>query len=261
MGAARHQGRHGYYGWRPSLPDHRDKQADASGLTAAPEVDPRGNMPAVYDQGQLGSCTANAVAAAMEYDTHVDGEPFNLHKPSRLLLYYMERMIEGSLDQGDTGAVGRDGFKALQKYGWVPERLWPYRISKFELDPPQSVWSDAATRKLTKPYAAVTRSATQFRSVLSNQQTIAFGFSVYESFESDEVAATGVVPMPDSSEQQLGGHEVLMVGYTNEHPGYFLCRNSWGSGWGDGGYFWMPSAYLMDPDLSSDFRTIVRATT
>jgi C1A family cysteine protease len=255
-----HEGPNGrFYGWRPSLPDHRDLVSDTTTLTILPEVDPRADMPAVYDQGQLGSCTANAVAGAMEYDMHLDGAPFRGHAPSRLLVYYQERLLEGSLGQGDTGAMGRDGFKALQRYGWVPESEWPYHITKYATDPPPSVWADAKLRLLTKPYKAVTRSETAFKQVLSNRQTIAFGFTVYDSFESSEVAATGVVPMPGPGEQVLGGHEVLLIGYLASDPTHALCRNSWSTGWGLGGYFLMPWAYLLNTGLSSDFRTIVRA--
>ena len=96
------------------------------------------------------------------------------------------------------------------------------------------------------------------RAVLSNNQTIAFGFTVYESFESQEVAKTGVVPLPSRGEKTLGGHEVLLVGYLKDQPNYGLVRNSWGDGWGLGGYFLMPWAYLMDANLASDFRTIRR---
>ena len=247
------------YGWKPSLPDHRDLLADTTGLTPLPEVDPRDKMPPVYDQGQLGSCTANAVGAALEYDAMLDGA--DPGTPSRLFIYYCERQLEGSLGQGDTGAMGRDGFKAARRYGAPPETDWPYDIAQYADDPPQQAWSDAAAHKLTKHYKSVPRSLNQFRLVLSNQQTIAFGFSVYESFESPEVAKTGIVPMPSPDEKQMGGHEVLAVGYLADQPNYVLVRNSWGSNWGLGGYFLMPWQYLLSTDLASDFRTIVRPTT
>ncbi len=247
------------YGWKPSLPDHRDLLADTTGLTPLPEVDPRGEMPAVYDQGQLGSCTANAVGAALEYDGILDeASPVT---PSRLFIYYCERQIEGSLGKGDTGAFGRDGFKAARRYGTPPETDWPYDITKYGDDPPQPAWQDAAAHKLTKSYKSVTRSVNQFKQVLSNKQTIAFGFSVYDSFESAEVAKTGIVPMPTPDEQQIGGHEVLAVGYLASEPNYLLVRNSWGTTWGLGGYFLMPWSYILSRDLASDFRTIVRPST
>ena len=247
------------YGWKPSLPDHRDLIADTTGLTPLPEVDPRAKMPPPFDQGQLGSCTANAVGAALEYDGILDGA--SAVTPSRLFIYYCERTIEGSLGKGDTGAFGRDGFKAARRFGTPPETDWPYDIQNFADNPPPQAWQDAAAHKLSKSYKSVPRSVNQFKLVLSNQQTVAFGFSVYESFESAEVASTGIVPMPASSEQQVGGHEVLAVGYLADQPNYVLVRNSWGPSWGLGGYFLMPWQYLLSTDLASDFRTIVRPTT
>jgi Papain family cysteine protease len=202
------------------------------------------------------NCTANAVAGALEYDAILDGAAATT--PSRLFIYYCERRIEGSLGQGDTGAYGRDGFKAARRYGTPPETEWPYDIAAYANDPPDQVWTDAATHKLSKHYKSVPRSVNQFRLVLSNRQTIAFGFSVYDSFESDEVKRTGIVPMPAPSERHLGGHEVLAVGYLAAQPNYVLVRNSWGTGWGLGGYFLMPWQYLLSVDLASDFRTIVR---
>ena len=247
------------YGWKPSLPDHRDLIADTTGITSLPEVDPRPKMPPPFDQGQLGSCTANAVGGALEYDGILDGAP--AVTPSRLFIYYCERTIEGSLGKGDTGAFGRDGFKAARRFGTPPETDWPYDIANYAENPPPQAWQDAAAHKLTKSYKSVPRSVNQFKLVLSNQQTIAFGFSVYESFESAAVASSGVVPMPAPSEQQVGGHEVLAVGYLADQPNYVLVRNSWGPSWGIGGYFLMPWQYLLSTDLASDFRTIVRPTT
>lgn len=247
------------YGWRPSLPDARDLVADPSELKLAAEVDPRPHLPAVFDQGQLGSCTANAVAAALQYDRILDG-----HDPgvlSRLFVYFFERRLEGQPATADTGAYGRDGFKVARTLGVPTEELWPYEDSnpgRFSQTPPPAVLAAAATQKLLKDYRAVARKINDFKLVLSQQQTVAFGFSVYESFESDEVARTGVMPVPARGERLLGGHEVLMVGYLRSHPNHCLVRNSWGTGWGDGGYFLMPWAVVLDPQMSSDFRTIRR---
>ena len=243
------------YGWKPSLPDLRDHIADASELAVRDEVDPRGELPPVFDQGQLGSCTANAVAGAVEYDAKLSGtDPGAL---SRLWIYYYERKIEGSPADQDTGAYGRDGFKVCKTLGVPLETDWPYDTAKFSQEPPAGLADEARQHRISN-YRSVPRNQDSMRAVLSNNQTIAFGFTVYESFESQEVARTGVVPMPSRGEKTVGGHEVLLVGYLKDQANYGLVRNSWGDGWGLGGYFLMPWAYLMDANLASDFRTIRR---
>ncbi len=243
------------YGWKPSLPDLRDHVADASELPILDEVDPRAELPAVFDQGHLGSCTANAVAAAVEYDAKLNGsDPGTL---SRLWIYYYERKLEGAPADQDTGAFGRDGFNVCHRMGVPLEKDWPYDISQFSVQPPDSLDSEALQHKISN-YRVVPRNLDSMKAVLSNKQTIAFGFTVYESFESDVVAKTGIVPMPTRGEKTLGGHEVLLVGYLKEQPNYGLVRNSWGDGWALEGYFLMPWSYLLDAHLSSDFRTIRR---
>lgn len=244
------------YGWKPSLPDLRDHQADASGLTVHDEVDPRADLPPIFDQGQLGSCTANAVAAAVQYDATLDGsDPGAL---SRLWIYWYERKLEGSPPDQDTGAQGRDGLKVCMTIGVPLEAHWPYDISQFSVQPPASLDGEAAEHTISN-YRAVPRNQDSMKAVLSNRQTIAFGFTVYESFESQAVASSGIVPLPNRTEKTLGGHEVLMVGYLKAEPNYALVRNSWGTGWGMQGYFLMPWAYILDANLATDFRTIRRA--
>lgn len=247
------------YGWKPSLPDARDHIADTSGIKVLPEVDPRPHMPPVYDQLQLGSCTANAIAAALQYDAILDGHD-EFGTPSRLAIYWLERFLEGGLanTQQDSGAFGRDGFKVAQKVGFAPESAWPYIEARFRDDPRYPLSAEFDKHKLVKPYRAVPRRLSSFKAALSNQQTIAFGFTVYESFESAEVAKTGIMPVPAQGEAQQGGHEVLMVGYLKDMPGHVLCRNSWNTDWGIGGYFLMPVEVLLDKSMSSDFRTIAR---
>jgi C1A family cysteine protease len=243
------------YGWKPSLPDLRDHIADASELAVLDEVDPRAELPDVYDQGQLGSCTANAVGAAVQYDAKLNGsDPGFL---SRLWIYYYERKLEGSPPDQDTGAFGRDGFKVCKTLGVPPEEHWSYDIAKFAEEPPAELADEAKQHRISN-YRAVPRNLDSMKAVLSNRQTIAFGFTVYESFESPEVAKTGVVPMPSRDEKQLGGHEVLLVGYLKDEVNYALVRNSWGTGWGLKGYFLMPWSYILDANLASDFRTVRR---
>jgi C1A family cysteine protease len=195
------------------------------------------------------------VAAAIEYDRRLNTDSSDDYTPSRLDIYYGERVLEHSPVDQDTGAYGRDGFKFAQKTGVIPEADWPYDISRFADKPP----ADAAHRHKIGTYKAVGRSVTALKAVLSNRQTVAFGFTVFESFESSEVDRTGIVPMPDTRlEQVLGGHEVLAVGYLRDHPQHALVRNSWGEGWGIGGYCLFPWAILLDDGMSDDFRTIYR---
>lgn len=247
------------YGWIPDLPDHRDHlyAAPIAALKAVPpKVDLRARCPkTVYDQGQLGSCTGNAIAAAIEFDLikQKAAKPFT---PSRLFIYYNERAMEGSVSQ-DSGAQIRDGIKSVNKLGAPPETLWPYSDKKpgpFQKKPPASVYKEAAKYKVTA-YQRVARALTQMKGCLAAGYPFVFGFTVYDSFEGPKVAKTGQVPMPGPSENVLGGHAVLAVGY-DESMQRFIVRNSWGPKWGIRGYFTMPYAYLLDSNLADDFWTV-----
>lgn len=241
-----------HYGWRPSLRDINNAPADVEGMPIADEVDPRNNMPEPYDQGELGSCTANAYAGAVEYDDILHYG--SLGTPSRLAIYYGERLREGTVNS-DAGAEPHDAFKDGRKYGVGPEKLWPYDISKFATEPSANYQTSRVLHKVPD-YRHPAQTEPALKRVLTNLQTVVFGFTVYESFEASETLRTGVVPMPKQGERVLGGHAVLIVGYTK--PGYFLCRNSWGPDVMEGGYFQMPVPYIVNPQLSSDFRTVHR---
>jgi C1A family cysteine protease len=254
----RRPSRHGGYGWVPDLPDARDHlyAAPPEFLTALPpQVDLRGQCPAVYDQGQLGSCTANAIAGAFEFDLlRQKAADF---MPSRLFIYYNERVMENTV-QSDAGAQIRDGIKSVAKQGVCPESEWPYDIAKFADQPPAQCYTDALNHQVTS-YQRVTQLLNQLKGCLAHGNPFVLGFTVYASFESDQVAQTGEVPMPAPGEQQLGGHAVLAVGY-DDSTQRFTVRNSWGAGWGMSGYFTLPYAYLIDRSLSSDFWTLLTVT-
>lgn len=244
-----------HYGWVRDLPDHRDHlyAAPPAILSALPPlVDLRPHCPKVYDQGQLGSCTANAIGAGFEFDQIKEKLP-HVWVPSRLFIYYNERAIEGTIGQ-DAGAQIRDGIKSVVSQGCCSEDLWTYDIAKFA-DPPPAVAYANARKHLVTSYQRVLQMASQVKGCLASGYPVVFGFSVYESFESQEVASTGVMPMPSSSESLLGGHAVLCVGY-DDSQSRFIVRNSWGSSWGMAGYFTMPYQYLLDSNLASDFWSI-----
>jgi len=173
--------------------------------------------------------------------------------PSRLFIYYNERVLEGTVDT-DAGAMLRDGMKTANHDGAPPEEDWPYDISKFRSKPPAKVYKEAEEHQVLI-YRRIIRSLTQMKACLAGGDPWVFGFSVYESFETPEVARTGEAPMPALAEGLLGGHAVMAVGY-DDATSRFLVRNSWGTRWGMDGYFTMPYAYLTERNLSADFWTI-----
>lgn len=244
------------YGWTPDAPDQRDVlyAAPAPHQQDAPEsVDLRPQCPPVYDQGQIGSCTANAIAAAIQFDQKKQNLPE--FTPSRLFIYYNERVIENTV-ASDAGARIRDGIKSVAKIGVAPETDWPYVSpeTNFAVKPPDQAYTDAKTHLVTL-YQRLIQELSTLKGCLASGYPFVFGFTCYESFESDEVAKSGILPMPKSKETVVGGHAVLCVGY-DDNAQQFIVRNSWGNGWGQGGYFMMPYAYLTNHRLASDLWTI-----
>jgi C1A family cysteine protease len=250
---------HGGYGWVRDLPDARDFLYAAPLIRfpqgMPPAVDLRSACPPVYDQGQLGSCTANGLAGAIEFDQRKQGT--KECTPSRLFIYYNERVIEGTVTQ-DSGAQVRDGIKSVVTLGAPPETDWPYDIQEFAGKPPALAYADAKL-DLVSSYARVSQNLTQMQGCLAEGYPFVFGFTVYESFESETVAETGLVPMPAPGEAVAGGHCVVAVGYDTAKR-LFMIRNSWGADWGMKGYCLMPYEYLLNAQLASDFWTLRSVT-
>jgi len=243
-----------HYGWLPDLPDHRDH------LYAAPvkitgalpaKVDLRPRCPPIYNQGQLGSCTANAIAGAIEFDRLK--QKISDFTPSRLFIYYNERAMEHTIDS-DSGAQIRDGIKSVAKLGDCPETEWPYLVAKFKTKPSAKCYSDALKYKAVL-YQRVTQTLSQTKGCLASGFPFVFGFTVYENFESAQVARAGHASLPKSGERAIGGHAVLGVGY-DDLKQWFIVRNSWGMEWGMKGYFTLPYSYVTDSNLADDFWTI-----
>jgi C1A family cysteine protease len=242
------------YGWIPDLPDDRDNAyvAPPEILAALPlSVDLIPQCPPVYDQGDLNSCTANALAAAIQFDLMKQKQLSFM--PSRLFLYYNERVMAGTANV-DSGAPLRDGMKTVAKAGDCPESLWPYVTSKFAEKPPQPCYVQARKYRAVQ-YQRLTHKPEQLKGCLASGYPFVFGIRAHKSLESSDVAHTGHAPMPSPGDKPIGGHAVMAVGYDDSKQ-WFSVRNSWGDSWGLRGYFTLPYAYVLNEHLALDLWTI-----
>jgi len=224
-------------------------------------VDLRRHCPRVQDQGNPGTCTAHAVAAAYAFEQRV--LRFRPITPSRLFIYYNERSL--TKQRGLNCVVRlRDALRAVSKRGVCPEALWPYSEDSKVLraKPSKEAFAAAANHKIIE-YHRIPIGHLSHKSFLRHlQQCLAdgcpflFGFTLYEGFESKEVKKSGIMPEPDRKrEKLLGGHAVMGVGYDDRRRAV-LVRNSWGPHWGIGGYFWMSYELIKDPEFAHDFWTV-----
>jgi len=253
-------------GWVRDLPDPRDQMYSAplAALKALPNrVDLTPDF-AAYDQGRIGSCTANALAGAVQFDRlkNRQSPSFEL---SRLFIYFNERRVEGHI-ANDSGAQLRDGIKTLQKLGVCPERDWPYddtpaeyeggpfpRGSKPAEEPSRKSYQDAHKYVITN-YQRLTPVLSQLQGCLAAGFPFVFGFTVFQRWYAKN-PRPAVIPLPSANDRAVGGHAVMCVGYNNR-TGLFKIRNSWGPRVGRKGYFFMPYAYLTGGNLASDFWVI-----
>lgn len=239
-----------WYGFRADAPDQRDKfyapsAAEILNLPAASDLRP--HCPPVMDQDAIGSCTAHGITGVLRYALMQSGQPD--HPCARLQLYFDERQVEGTT-ASDSGAEIRTGIKCAAKLGVAHEALWPYDIAKFKKRPTKKVYADALKFEALD-YRRVQIDASHVKAAIAAKFPVVIGLNVFEAFEGDEVARTGIVPMPGPKDAPAGGHCMYIVGY-GQKPGYFTVRNSWGS-WGDGGDCYFPEQYIGSPDLGSDY--------
>lgn len=241
------------YGWKPDIPDFRDHMYQVSfipGRELPKKVDLRPFDIPIFNQGTLGSCTGNAISAHIGILHKKANKDFI---PSRLFIYYNEREMEGTIEQ-DSGAYLRDGIKSIAKQGACPELMWPYDPDKFAVKPNSECYAEALNYQGLS-YRRLNVDIRSIKTCLADGFPFVFGFAVYESFESEDLAKTGKMGMPGSNEKQFGGHAVLGVGYDDDLNAV-IVRNSWGPEWGDKGYFYMPYEYISNNNLCDDFWTI-----
>jgi C1A family cysteine protease len=252
------------YNWRPDKPDARDhifEKLNEIPATLPASVDLRSHCPPIVDQGQIGSCTGNAIAGIVEYYDNTHNKAGVI--VSRLFIYYQERVLEGTTYY-DAGAYIRDGIKACNQYGAPLETIWPYLSNKVTTRPSTAAYTDAAKRKVGS-YQRITTQAAGIKASLNSGYPVVVGFTVYASFETGtwwQPSGTGFMPYPNvNTESVLGGHAVAIVGYNdNLNGGSFICRNSWGTGWGQSGYFYMPYTVINNANMSSDFWAVTQVS-
>lgn len=238
------------FGWRRDLPDRRDllyrAAAPRKGLPR--KTDLRPVLGPVYDQKVLSSCTAQAAAAACRRADAAHGGDA-VADPSRLFIYYATRVLEKSVEE-DCGATLRGTFKALNRWGYPDESLWPYDLDRWADKPHRSVYKAAQAQKAIV-YARVAQEEKALVACLAGGLPVVFGLTVYDCFSGGKAAETGIVTLPGPDDSPQGGHAICLVGH-DAGKRRFLIRNSWGD-WGLKGYGWLPYAYILDPGLAADF--------
>jgi len=214
--------------------------------------------PEPYDQSVLGSCTGNALAMTIDIlensatnistsaSTTTTPSPTatSAFRPSRLFIYYNERAVEGDVAD-DSGADEMDGLNYTAQYGVCSETTWPYDVKQFAVKPPQQAYTEALKHKIVGVHNIPKNKdfLNSIKAALALGLPVTAGFVVYESFMSDQVAKTGIVPIPKKGEKCEGGHEICIIGYDDSKQ-ELLIRNSWGSGWGQHGNFVVTYAFV-----------------
>ena len=233
-------------GWIPDLPDFRDHKMSLKKKKVFHDVDYRPSMPPIYDQEQTSGCVAHGIAAAIQHRRKIENLPD--FEPSRLFIYANGRIIENELNKDD-GIEIRDGIKAVAAQGAPDEKYWPFDVNKLLLKPSDEAYKMGLT-DIVSEYQRLDVDETSFLTALDAGYPVVFGITLYDSFDGDAVAATGVVPMPSKNENVVGGHCMLAVGVKIEEK-MFIVRNSWGD-WGDKGYCYIPFDYMLNTNLVDD---------
>lgn len=225
-------------------------KVDTTLLPTSYDLRTTGFVPSVLDQGALGSCGPNQISNALRYCLCKEHLPD--FQPSRLYIYYFTRLAEGSRLDEDTGISIRGGLKAIQKYGACSENNWGYKIDKFKDQPNNQCIIAGRSHTLGFKYIRVQQNLANIKQAIYGGFPVVVGINIYETFQSDAVAKTGTVPMPNvTKEACLGGHCVNLLKF-DDVTQRFTCSNSWSTSWGDNGYFTLPYDYVLNSSLCSD---------
>ena len=261
-------------GWTPDLPDIRDYTLETPSIKDVLKntiiqqpltlgISLESWFSPVENQLSLGSCTAQTGIGLLEYyerravGRHVDA--------SRLFLYKVTRKLLGWT--GDTGAYLRTTMKALALLGTPPEEHYPYNISDFDKEPDAFIYSLAQNWQSLQYFRLDPAGITGEQALLSLKgriqfgQPAMFGFTVYSSLPT--ITTTGIIPFPKSGDRVIGGHAVIAMGYDDSKvidgvAGAIRIRNSWGIGWGERGYGWLPYRYFTNR-IAQDIWSLVRS--
>lgn len=235
------------YGCIPDIPDQRDIVSSIpNGIKYFSTVDLRKHnfFPPVGNQGEIGSAVAHTLIAAYVYSLRKDKININIKELSAQFIYYNQRVISGTVDY-DSGSSIRDGLKVLERIGVCDEINYPYNIMSYREKPTDEAYRNAFTSRQIVQYRRIKPSLEDIMRCLSVNIPVIMGFTAYESFQHQDVGRTGVMPVPKLGEKIAGYHVCLLVGYDIPRE-FFLCRNSAGSTWGQGGYFWAPFQFMTE---------------
>lgn len=241
--------KNGWYGCKASIASPKDKWFKKRAVRLPQSADLTMYAPPIMNQGNLGSCVANGVTAAMRSLMIKKGAPAPML--SRLQLYYDGRVVEDCVGE-DTGLEIRDAMRCSMKIGVAREELWPYDVTRFMDQPPQEVYQDAEKWQVLK-FERVEVSNSDVKHALARGFPVIIGITLFDSFESDEVEKTGMVPMPVlSTEKIVGGHCMVVYNY-GVTRGRYKTLNWWDSDWGDRGWGYLPEEMVGSPDYGSDY--------
>jgi C1A family cysteine protease len=237
-------------GTHPDAPDARDRRfTPQTARSLPPSVDLSSNCGPVYDQGMILSCSANALASAMQLLAAQKRE--TIEAPSRLFMYYNAREASGEAGT-DSGTTMRNAIKAAAKLGACSESLWPYDPATVLQKPQQACYDHADVRTII--YERIDRNIEHLHAALAQNSPFVFAISAYPGAFT-QASTTGELKIPAAGDECMGGHALIALGYDVARKA-FLARNSLGATFARNGFFWVDDAYFTDPKLSYDFWSI-----